>query len=192
MEKPKQQQCLSAPSYKHGAGSLILSPIPLHCSMQPGGLEKAAPIGGGDPHLENIALAIERQRHVHSGISQGPDAAKEAHEVSYRLASHGKNRIALVKPGTVRGTITGKADNRHLIAGFGGKQTEPGPWWNIGAAECAQIVEDRRQQVDRHDHVQGNDLIAMDLMRNPEGPYAQKVARWTYHRGAAPVRMGGR
>ena len=95
------------------------------------------------------------------------------------------------KPGLRRRAAFGDAHDHDLAIALGRKGSEPRARRLADLSAGQQIVEDRRQQIDRHDHVDVGGL-AVPAHLQPQRADAQQLAVRTDQRRAAPPGMGGR
>ena len=83
----------------------------------------------------------------------------------------------------------GEADDDEPVFHFGGVEAEPRPRRRVAPAEFHQIVEDRLEQIDRHDHVEILRLPLLDRLLQLQRADADEIAGRPDQRRAAPVRM---
>src|SRR6516225_7173083 len=74
----------------------------LQKSMQAWTFEKPAALPRLDAHLHGLAVAIDRQRDFHAGLTLRPDAAEETGEVAHVLAGDRDHDVAGVQVGLLR------------------------------------------------------------------------------------------
>jgi len=110
-------------------------------------------------------------------------------EVADRLAEYAQLGITHFVLSGYPHLLVGEPDDHHLALRLGGVEPEPRPRRAVGLAEGQQVVEDRRQQVDRHDHVEGLGPAALARLLELQRADADEVAGRADQRGAAPVRM---
>src|SRR6185436_16271234 len=67
--------------------------------------------------------------------------------------------------------------------------TEPGPRWLVRPADRQQVVEDRRQQIDRYDHVDVARRTLLAALLQLQRADAEQIAIRADQRSAAPVGM---
>src|ERR1700722_6017151 len=100
------------------------------------------------------------ERHVHTGGPECPELAVKSGLTWDFFAVHGKEAVAALESGACRRAFRGDADHDDAVVDLGRKHPEPGPRRLVDAAEFAQIVEHRLEQIDRHDHV---DMLGLSL-----------------------------
>lgn len=86
--------------------------------MQAHRLRKLRAIGRSHPHIEDVAFALERQRHVDTGRAERPDAAKEIGEAGHIGGCHGVDDIAFTQARASRRAIAGEADDDDTVIRF--------------------------------------------------------------------------
>jgi hypothetical protein len=91
--------------------------------------------------------------------------------------------------GLLRRSLVGQADDDQPVLDLGGVEPEPRPRRRVAPAELHQVVEDRIQQIDRHDHVDVLRLALLDGVLQLQRADADEIAGGSDQRGAAPVRM---
>ncbi len=145
-----------------------------------------------DAELAHRAVAHHRERDLGAGRADRPDRAEGAGEVLDRGALDLDQDVAGVDAGLVRGAALGEAGDEDRALGLGGVHAEPGPRRAVDPAEAQQVVEDRREQVDRHDHValRGDALAAGFL--DEQRADALEAAAPVDAGGTAPARVRGR
>src|SRR5207248_4333026 len=136
-------------------------------------------------------LAQELQRHARAGVAAGPDAPEEIGEARRLAAGDFEHRVAYFYAGFLCWTAGREAGDHEARARFGRIQAEPGPRQAVRPAELDHVVEDRREDVDRHDHV-ALDGAGVDLLLHEERADAEELAFSADQRRAAPLRMRGR
>src|SRR5580692_1523416 len=95
--------------------------------MQADGPGVESAIGRCDPHVENIAFAIESHGHVDAGRAKRPDAAEEISKIGDLDSRHGEDHIAFTEAGAARGTIAGETDDDDASVRFSRVKAEPRP-----------------------------------------------------------------
>src|SRR4029453_4473014 len=100
------------------------------------------------------AIAIDLHRHLDAGIAERPETWEPAGEILDPRAAHLEHDVAGAQIGLARGPAVGQPHHDHAVIDLGGIEPEPGPGRTIATAKREQIVEDRLEQIDRHDHVE--------------------------------------
>jgi hypothetical protein len=109
-------------------------------------------VGRGDAHPHRLLVARDLQHDLAAGRAAGPDPPPERGKARDRLVAHRQDAVAGPQPVLRRGRA--RTDRR--------RRSRPRPRRRRGRARAAAagwaghrsaVVEDRRQQVDRHDHV---------------------------------------
>ena len=85
----------------------------LRPSVHPGRLQQLRAIGGDQHHVEGIALAVQRQRHLDAGGAQCPQAAVKFRGVGHRPAADRENDVAGADLGAGGGALA-----RRIAIGF--------------------------------------------------------------------------
>ena len=121
-------------------------------------------------------------------MAQRPDLAVEGGQARDVLAFHRQDHVAGFQFGARRRTLGRDADGDDLVLDLGRIEPEPRPRRLVDAAEFAQVIKDRRQQVDRHHHVE---MLVLALARAFElqGADPDQLALRRNQRGATPVGM---
>src|SRR3984893_11937995 len=122
--------------------------------MQPRRLEEPVAVRRCHLLLVRAPVAIVFDRNLDSGLAEGPDAAEHAGEAAYVFASDAQYHIAGAQPGTLGRTAISEADHHDAVVDFGSIEAEPRAGRTIGPAVPQQVVEDRLEEIDRHDHVE--------------------------------------
>ena len=133
---------------------------------------------------------IDGERHVDAGGPERPELAVEAGLAGDLVAIDREDDVAGLEFGARRRSLAGDADHHEAVVDLGRVHAEPRPRRLVDAAELAQIVEHRFQQVDRHDHVDVLGLavaLAFELQRAD----ADQLAAVRDQSGAAPIGMRG-
>ena len=89
-----------------------------------------------------------------------------------------------------RGGPPWQAGDHDAVGGVGREQAEPGAGRAIDPAVAQQVVQDRRQEVDRHDHVADQALALAGHLLDQERADADQVAARADAGGTAPMRVG--
>src|SRR5262245_53040842 len=121
--------------------------------MQDRTLEKAAAVGGLYAQLEGRTLAIDQQWHLDAGLTQLPDAAEETGKIAHLGAGNAEDDIAGAQIRLLRRAAAGEPQDGDVAADLGGVDAEPGARGPVGAADGEEVVQDRLDEIDRHDHV---------------------------------------
>src|SRR5262245_57444239 len=143
--------------------------------MQTWSLEEAVAVARLNTHLENAALTIDQQRHVDAGVAQRPDLTEQGGEVLDLRAGNREHHIAGVQVGTLRWAAARHADNHDPVLDLAGIEAEPRPRRAIPPPIREEIVKDRVQEIDRHDHVE---MLGRSILARPfelQRPDAEKV-----------------
>src|SRR6202790_2700925 len=168
----------------------LIARQPFLASMQPRSLEQPRTVGRGQHHVEGDAVMVHGERHVDAGRPERPEFPVEGGLARDLFALHGQDHVAGLEFGARRWPFCGDADPHHAVVDLGRKHPEPRPRRLVDAAEFAQIVEHRLEQVDRHDHVDMLGLalaLALELQRAD----ADQFAAGRDQSGAAPIGMRG-
>src|SRR6185295_515992 len=123
------------------------------CSMQDRSLEQAAAVDRLHADVEGASLAVDGQRHGDPCFAQGPYAAEQAGKVGYAGPGYGQHDVAGAQIGFLRRPSAGEPQDGDAVADLGGIEPEPGPWGPVRPADSDEIIEDRLQQIDGHDHI---------------------------------------
>src|SRR5579863_2769438 len=115
-------------------------------------LQEPRAVNRGEHDIEGHALMMHGQRHIHTGRPKRPELAIEARLARDFIAVDGEGHIAGLEFGACGRALCGDADDHDLVVDLGGIHAKPGARRLVDAAELAQIVQDRLQEVDRHDH----------------------------------------
>ena len=62
--------------------------------MEPGRLQEAGPVGGGNGQVDGAAVAVDRERHADPRMAERPDMAEKIGEVIDLVSSHGEDEVA--------------------------------------------------------------------------------------------------
>src|ERR1700726_2640657 len=108
--------------------------------MQARALEEAIALARFDAKLHGLAVAIDRDRHVDTGLALRPDAAEETGEIVDVLATDREHDVAGADVGLLGRAAIGEPDDDQAVFHFGGVKTEPRPWRHVAASEFEQIV----------------------------------------------------
>src|SRR4029077_6903370 len=141
-------------------------------SMQTRPLEETVALARLYAQLHRVAVAEDCERHFDAGLALRPDAAKEAGEIAHFAAGDGKHDVPGAQVGALGRSAVGEADDDEPVLHLGREQAEPGlprggeqaeqgPRRRVAPAELREVVENRLQQVDRHDHV---DVLRLPLL----------------------------
>src|SRR4029077_8236290 len=122
-------------------------------SMQTRPLEETVALARLYAQLHRVAVAEDCQRHFDPGLALRPDAAEEAGEIAHFAAGDGKHDVPGAQIGALGRSAVGETDDDEAVLHLGREQAEPGPRGRVAPAELREVVENRLQQVDRHDHV---------------------------------------
>ena len=104
---------------------------------------------------------------------------------------HFDDQIAQPHTGLVGGPSLREAGDDELAADLRGVHAQPGPGRARGAAEARHVLEDRAQQVDRHEHVRIH-RFSVDGFLHEQRADPHEAAVRADHRRAAPLRVGWR
>ena len=157
-------------------------------SMQAWALEEPVALARFDAQLHGLAVAIDRDRHVDTGLALRPDAAEEAGEIATSLPAT-ESTMSPVRMSAFFAGPRSAARRRPAGYHFGGIEAEPRPRRHVAPAEFHQIVDDRLEQIDRHHHVDVLRLAFLGGVLQLQRADAEQVAGRADQRGAAPVRM---
>src|SRR4051812_32593834 len=172
------------------ASLIVVSLLQFGLSVQLRRLQELETIGRGHRDVEGDAFMMYRQRHVDAGSAEAPQLLVEAGLARDLLAVDREDDVAGLELGTGGRAVGGDPDHNHAVVDLGRKESEPRPCRLVDAAEPAQIVQDRFQQVDRHDHVDVLGLavaLAFELQRAD----ADQLATLVEERRATPIRVRG-
>src|SRR5450755_874097 len=159
-------------------------------SMQPRRLQQLGAVDRGQHYVEGDAVMVDGKRYVDAGGPERPQLSVKRGLACDLLAVDSQNDVAGLEFGARRRALGGDADHHHLVVDLGRIHPEPGPRRLVDAAELAQVVEHRLEQIDRHDHVDMLGLalaLAFELQRAD----ADQLAAVGDQSGAAPVGMRG-
>ncbi len=98
-------------------------------------------------------VADDLDRDLDPGLAAAPDFPVEVADVGDLSAAGARENVAAAQACGRQGSAIGHCRDDHLAAAFGRIDAEPGPAGLVDAAVGQEIAENRRQQVDRHDHV---------------------------------------
>src|SRR4029453_6777812 len=87
------------------------------------------------------------------------------------------------------GAAGGPPAHDDFVVGLGGVEAEPWARRMIWPAQGKEILEDRLEKVDRHDHVERLGRPAFTHLLHLQRSDAEKFARASDHRGPAPKRV---
>src|ERR1700730_9220865 len=122
--------------------------------MQAGSLEEPIAVAGAHAHVEGATVAVDEERYLDPGLAERPDLAEQVRELAHLGSRDRKHDVAGPKIGAFRRPSVGETDDDDSVLDLGGVDTEPRSWGMIGAAKCEEVVENRRKEIDRHDHVE--------------------------------------
>src|SRR5262245_52494591 len=123
-------------------------------SMQLRRLEEAIAVAGLDAGLDGLAVAIDRYRDFDAGGTERPHLAIQSGKLAHLRARDRQQYVAGAQIRLLCGAVLGQPDDHQLILDRGGVEAEPGPRRLVRPPQREQVVEDRLQQIDRHDHVE--------------------------------------
>src|SRR6202011_2417327 len=86
-------------------------------------------------------------------ISASPDLAPQAGKTRHRILAYREDAVTGPQSGLARGTALVETGDDDRVLDLGGKEPEPGASGAIGPTIGQHVVEDRRQQINRHHHV---------------------------------------
>src|SRR5262245_45210431 len=161
-------------------------------------LEELAAVGGMHADLERAALAADRERDRDAGLAKPPDTAEQPRKAAHGGAVHRQHHVALAQARLLRWAAGSDAQESHAAADLRDIDAEPRPRRPAGSADGGEVVEDRLQKIDWHDHV-GIVALALPARQRPARLHAyrlnlqradaQQLAVRTDHRSAAPERV---
>ena len=93
-----------------------------------------------------------------------PYAAIEIGEPRHGLARDGAHGVAELHACAFRRATRRETLDRDAVFRFGGIDAEPRPRWTVRAAESQHVVEDRIDQLARHEHVPLHRFVAVRLL----------------------------
>src|SRR5262245_36793621 len=154
--------------------------------MQARAFEEFRAIGRIHPHVEGHTFTVKREWHLDTGTAQRPDLAIKAGKSGNALALHGHDDVPGLDLSARGRTFVGYSHHHDLVFNFG--RVKPEPWAHraVHPAELAQILEHRREEIDRYDHVEMLVLAvarALELQRSN----ADQVSFSGDQRRAAPI-----
>jgi hypothetical protein len=127
--------------------------------MKTSGFQEAVAVGGGDPEVEGVALALDSERDIDPRRPERPERAIEARQRGDGLSRDGAYDVRGVQARPPRRTIARKPDeNDALILVLGRIETQPGSGRAVDPADRQQIVQDGFQQIDGDDHIERHDM----------------------------------
>ena len=81
-----------------------------------------------------------------------------------RLSCDREHDVAFAQACAMRRPPAGASQEDDGVMSFRGIDPKPGPRRPSRQSTLAEIVQDRRQQIDRHDHIERHDLGTVDLL----------------------------
>ena len=122
-------------------------------SMQTGLLQISSAVGGFDaqPDFAVVAHDLASGSPSRQGRCSRPCGRNRRGRRPPRRGCRRRCRLGAARLGGR--AASGHADDHDLAIALGGKGAEPWPRRLVDLAASQQVVEDRRQQIDRHDHV---------------------------------------
>src|SRR6202521_3183177 len=123
-------------------------------SMQPGRLEEPAAFRRGDLVVQGPAVAFDLDRDFDARLAERPDAPEHAGETADFRAADGQHDIAGVQAGALRRAAIREADDHDAIFDLRRVKPEPGSRRPVGPPVAQEVIEDRLEEIDRHDHVE--------------------------------------
>src|SRR3954467_5935136 len=115
-------------------------------------LEEVAAVGGAYPGFLDRALANELERDFGADGADAPDAAPEVGEGRRLLAGAFEDHVADFYAGTLGGSAGREPGDREVLPGLGCVESDPRTRRFRWASELQHVVEDRREEIDRHVH----------------------------------------
>src|SRR5262245_25276794 len=135
------------------------------------------------------AVLQHLKRDVDPGISLRPDLAVEIGQILRRLALDADDHVAALDARLVRRPAWRDAAHEQAPAQLFGVEAEPRPSRTGYAPAGDEVGEDRRQPVDRDEHVAGRLLPSPDGVADNQRSDANELARAIDERRPAPGRM---
>ncbi|EGE60795.1 hypothetical protein RHECNPAF_1340044 [Rhizobium etli CNPAF512] len=152
--------------------------------------QKAVAVGGFDAQPGLPAVAQDAHRNLGTGRAAAPELAVEIGQAVDLFVTDLRDDIALTQAGLGGWTAFGDAHHHHAAIALGGECAEPGPRRLVDLAAVQEIVEDRRQQIDRHDHIDVRDLAVLAHLQAKRTD-TEQFAVGADQRCPAPCRMSG-
>ena len=126
----------------------------------------------------------------HARLAQRPEPLVEFGLVAHPLARDLMDHVAAPQLRPRRGPAGARRCRSPLVRRPPRSSPQPRP--RRRPAAVRQVVEDRRQKLDRHEHVERRHLAALRLLLHMQRANPHQRAIGSQQRRAVPVRMGGR
>ncbi len=129
--------------------------------------------------VSGTSTPADPRRHTLRNRSARPDARSPATSTTTSPGLHA---------GALRRCALRQSGDHEVAVLLGGIHPEPGPRRPVGLSHGEQIVENRLEHVDGHEHV-ALDLLAFHHLLHQQGADAEQAPVHSHQRRSAPLRM---